>query len=112
MVTTAYSTTERKAVALAAHSEMWAKGTARTARGDLVAINLFASESQPGVVYLTRVDGAGCTCPGAQKSRRGVCLHMIACQIVTIRVRDAAVRAKTRYDELMNRHDYGTVPAF
>lgn len=113
MARTFYGTTsQEKAIALAAHSETWSRGTARTARGELVAINLFASESQPGVVYLTRVDGAGCTCPGAQKSRSGVCCHMRACALVTERVRSAAVKAKARYDELMDRFEYGTVPAF
>lgn len=113
MALSGYSTTtHQKALALAAHSDHWSKGTARTVRGELVAVNLFASESEPGTVHLTRVDGAGCTCKGAQHSRTGVCYHMVACSLVTQRTTDAAVAAKARYDELMNRHDYGTVPAF
>lgn len=112
MATTAYqNTTHRKALALAAYSDRWSDGTARTVRGELVAVNLFASDSEPGVVHLTRVDGKGCTCKGAQRTRRGVCYHMVACALVTERVRGDAVRAKARYDELFGNDD-GTVPAF
>lgn len=84
------TTTQEKAVALAARSEKWSKGTARTPRGELVAVNCFASESQDGKVWLTRVDGLSCNCPGAQRTMRGICFHMVACQLVTQRVRDAA----------------------
>lgn len=81
---------QRKALALAAYSDRWARGTARIRNGTIVAVNAFASDSEPGrVVHLTRVDGAGCTCKGAQLSRSGVCYHMLACQIVTMRVREA-----------------------
>ena len=89
--TTVYPTTEQKALELAARSDTWSTGTARTATGAMVAINLFASESEPGRVHLTRIDGAGCTCDGAQKSRSGVCFHMKACALVMMRVREEAV---------------------
>ena len=93
MTTTAYrNSTEQKALALAAHSERWSKGTARTATGALVAVNLFTSESEPGAVWITRVDGAGCNCHGAQKSRSGICFHMRACALVTERTRERIIQ--------------------
>lgn len=103
------STTHRKALELAARSDTWAKGTARNWRGNLIAVNLFASESRPGTVYLTRVDGAGCTCPGAQSSRSGVCFHMVACSLVTERAREEFARSTVIYDEITEND---LVPAF
>ncbi len=93
MTTTSYrNSTEQRALALAARSATWSRGTARTVNGALVAVNLFTSESDPGTVWLTRVDGAGCSCPGAQKSRSGVCCHMRACALVTERARERIIQ--------------------
>ena len=93
------TTTRQKALALAAKSDLWARGVARDYRGLTININLFASESEPGVVHLTRVDGAGCSCKGAQHSRSGICYHMAACQIVTERVRAAFAKPTDVLDD-------------
>jgi hypothetical protein len=93
------TTTHRKALELAAYSDRWSRGTARTITGSVVAVNLFASDSEPGKVWMTRVDGAGCNCRGAQQSRSGICFHMVACALVTEQARAAFAAPTDVYDE-------------
>lgn len=100
-----YSRSQReKAMQLVARAETWAEGVRPR---DGLRFNLFASESAPGVVYQTHLHGLGCTCPGARRSARGRCFHMLACQIVTERVQDQAARPRVSYENL-----YGNDEAF
>jgi hypothetical protein len=92
-----------KAEALAAISDKWALGVRNS---DGLRFVLFASCSRPDIFYMTRIDGAPgcCTCPAARLGKRANCFHLLACQIVTDRVREQAARPRPTYDGLMDRH--------
>ena len=82
-----YSRTQQeRALDLVARSDRWSYGY-RVSDGMRFAS--FASQSTPGVVYQTHINGLGCTCPGAERSARGRCFHMLACQIVTDQARES-----------------------
>lgn len=93
---------QEKAMRLVAVADKWAEGTRPS---DGLRFNLFASESAPGVVYQTHINGLGCTCPGAARSYRGRCYHMLAAAIVTDRAREAATpkAALARLNDLLDR---------
>ena len=93
---------QERAMRLVAVADKWAEGVRPS---DGLCFNLFASETTPGVVYQTHLHGLGCTCPGAQHSRRGVCCHMIACQLVTERVQEQAARPTKRYEDYFGNDD-------
>jgi hypothetical protein len=93
---------QERAMRLVERADQWAEGRRKS---DGLRFNVFASESAPGVYYQTHLNGLGCTCPGAQKSKRGRCFHQLACQIVTERAQ--APRPLKTYDEV-----YGLVDAF
>lgn len=98
---------------LLARSAFWTRGTARTADGLTVGVVTFNSSRQAKdgqtVTYLTRCDGAVCSCPGFQV--RQACSHAVAARMDAERAREAAVR-KPRYEDLFPADDYGTVAAF
>lgn len=95
-----------QASVLLARSARWSRGTARTTDGMLVNVVTFASSRQrpdgKTVTYVTRVDGACCSCPGFVA--RQACSHALACKIEAERAREAAARKpRVSYDELMDR---------
>ena len=90
-----------------ANAANWSRGPAITTTGETVGVVLFASGSQPGVVYLTRCDGrSGCSCPGYQRGGRECC-HMRACRMEAERAREQAAR-KPRLEDLMAAHELTT----
>lgn len=101
MATQGYSTQQqREAERLVAISDRWAEGYDHK-RG--VRFVSFASRTTPGVFYYTRIDGRGCTCPGARESRSGRCFHQLACQIKTEQARER-MTARPSYDSLLDHH--------
>lgn len=88
---------QQKAQALVARADRWSHGYRHA---DGLQFVTFASQSEPGKVYLTHIEGKGCSCPGAQKSRTGRCFHQLACSLVTEQAREQAVRPKVRYEDI------------
>jgi hypothetical protein len=103
MATTFYSPTQQqKARAALSISDKWARGTVRTTDGANVGVVLFRSESDESVIYMTRCDGQGCNCPGAQKSARGRCWHQLAASLDADRARN---RPRKSYSDLFSERD-------
>ena len=103
MAATLYSKAIReRAEALVAKSDKWAEGVRNS---DGVRFVLFASNSRSDVYYMTRIDGAYCTCPAGRLSRFPRCCHMLACQLVTERVQEQAARPTTRYEDYFGNND-------
>lgn len=98
---------QERAMRLVARADQWAEGQRKS---DGLRFNVFASESTPGVYYQTHFSGLGCTCPGAQKSPRGRCFHMLACAIITERAQ--APRPKLRYEDVYTDDALGLTDAF
>lgn len=114
MQTQRTTSSEARAQMLLANAANWSRGTVTTRRGETIGVVLFASASQLGTVYMTRCDGRGCDCPGAQRTRTGICCHQIAVAREAEQAREA-VGPKMRYDELMDQwldEKTGTVAAF
>ena len=76
---------------LLARSAFWTRGTAVTADGLTVGVVTFNSSrsSKDGrpIVWLTRCDGAACSCTGFQM--RQACSHAVACRMEAERAREA-----------------------
>lgn len=89
---------QARADELFARRSTWARGKARDYRGELIGVVMFSSRTAPGVVYMTRCDGLGCNCPGAQRSRSGNCCHQIAVRKDVDAAR--APKPKRKYEEL------------
>lgn len=96
------TSSEARARVLLENAANWSRGTAITATGETIGVVLFASGSRAGVVYMTRCDGRGCTCPAAQKTWSGRCCHQTAVTREAEQAR-AAVGPKLRLDDLMDR---------
>ena len=97
------TSSEARAQVLLANAPNWSRGTSITATGETVGVVLFTSGSRPGVVYLTRCDGAACNCPAYQRGLRECC-HMRAVRLEAEAAREAATPKRVSYDELMDRH--------
>lgn len=100
---------------LLARSAHWSRGTARTEDGLTVGVVAFSSSRQAKdgrtVTYLTRCDGAACSCPGFQV--RQACSHAVATRMESERAREAAARKPLdRYRELFTDDVLGLVSAF
>lgn len=102
---------EARARVLLENAASWARGTATTTTGETIGVVLFASGSRPGVVYMTRCDGAAgaCTCPAAQRGFRECC-HVRAVRMEAEAARAAVGPRRATYAELMAAQ--GLVDAF
>lgn len=103
-------TVQKRAAELVAKADKWAEGHDLKTGMRFVTFtsNQAPKAGEPLVLYYTRIDGRGCTCPAARKSRTGRCHHKLACQIVTERVQEQAARKPLKtYEEV-----YGLVDAF
>ena len=80
---------------LLARSAFWTRGTAVTEDGRTVGVVTFnssrkridANGNEITVTYLTRCDGAACSCTGFQM--RQACSHAVACRKEAERAREA-----------------------
>jgi len=89
--TPSYSKAQReKAEALVARAATWSYGY-RTSDG--LRFVVFASQSTPGAVYQTHLNGLGCSCPAGQREIR--CYHALACEMLTTQ-KQAQVERQTR----------------
>ena len=112
------TSSEARARVLLENAANWSRGTAITATGETVGVVLFASSrkpkpGEPHRIYITRCDGAGCDCPGAQRTWSGMCCHMIAVQTEAAAAREAAaVKPRARYDEVFVGSGFELTDAF
>lgn len=110
MATQSITSSEARAQVLLENAANWSRGTAVTRTGETIGVVLFASGSRPGVVYMTRCDGRGCDCPGAQRTWSGTCCHQLAVAREAQQAREAVtVKLRAPYDQLMDAQiDEGT----
>lgn len=112
MAQTTITASEARAQVLLENAANWSRGTAVTRTGETIGVVLFASGSRPGVVYLTRCDGAAgaCDCPGAQRSRSGLCSHVRAVRAEAEAARESVgSKPRTKLENLMDAQlDEGT----
>lgn len=71
--------------------DRWARGYRLS---DGLQFVLFASESNPNVFHRTHINGLGCSCIAATKSRNGRCWHQLAARTDT----ELAQNAEPQYD--------------
>lgn len=103
MATQRITSSEARAAVLLGNAPNWSRGTATLPSGERVGIVTFASGSRPGVVYLTRCDGLGCTCPGSVHYLD--CCHMRAVRAEAEQAREAAaVKPRVSLDALLDNH--------
>lgn len=104
------TSSEARAQVLLENAANWSRGTAVTRTGETIGVVLFASGSRPGVVYLTRCDGRGCDCPGAQRTWSGTCCHQIAVAWEAEQARaTVGPKPRAKLENLMDRQlDEGT----
>jgi len=97
---------EARAQMLLANREHSSRRVTRLPSGEQIGVVLFASVTRPGVVYLTRCDGApgACTCPAAQRTRSGQCCHQLAVAREAQMARDTATRSRVTLDDLYDNH--------
>lgn len=111
------TSSEARAQVLLENADKWSRGTAITATGATVGVVLFASSRKPKAgeaprVWITRCDGAGCNCPGAQKTWSGVCCHMRAVRQEAEAARAAVGPKRANYDELFRGSGFDLTDAF
>lgn len=103
----------QQAEVLLARSARWSRGTVKTDDGLIVAVVTFSSSRQRPdgrtITYLTRVDGACCSCPGFVT--RQACSHSLACRLEAERAREQAAR-KPRYEDLFVGTGFELTDAF
>lgn len=93
MASAVYSkSVQQRAAELVAKADKWAEGVDNRTG---VRFITFTSSREPkagekAVYYHTRIDGRGCTCPAARKSRTGRCCHQLAAQTVAERAQEQA----------------------
>lgn len=106
----------QQADVLLARSSRWSRGYAQTPEGATVNIVTFASSRQRPdgrtVMYMTRVDGACCSCPGFVA--RQACSHALACKLEAEAARAAVgYRPRTKIENLLDEWaDSRTTAAF
>ena len=105
------TSSEARAQVLLENAANWSRGTAVTATGETVGVVLFTSGSRPGVVYLTRCDGAACDCPAYQRGIRQCC-HIRAVRLEAEQAREAVTPKRVSYDELFRGSGFDLTDAF
>lgn len=88
MAQTTITASEARTQVLLENAANWSRGTAVTRTGETIGAVLFASGSRPGIVYLTRCDGAACDCLAYQRGIRQCC-HIRSVRMEVERARAA-----------------------